>query len=80
MHGDLNTVFMDTKTFHPHTRFERQANTFAAELLLPDELLLESTECSIYQLAQSYGLPTKYAELKLQGMQRRNVHRQVNLW
>ena len=80
MHRDLNTVFMDTKTFHPHTRFERQANIFAVELLLPDELLLESPECSIYQLAQSYGLPVEYAELKLQGMQKRNVHRQVNLW
>lgn len=75
-----HTVFMDTKTFHPHTRFERQANIFAVELLLPDELLLESPECSIYQLAQSYGLPVEYAELKLQGMQKRNVHRQVNLW
>jgi hypothetical protein len=80
MHRDLNTVFLDTHTFNPHNRYERQANTFAAELLLPDELLLESPECSIYQLAQSYGLPVEYAELKLQGMQRRNVHRQMNLW
>ena len=80
MHRDLNTVFMDTKTFNPHSRFERQANTFAAELLLPDELLLESPECAIYQLAQSYGLPVEDAELKLQGLQRLNVHRQMNLW
>ena len=80
MHRDLNTVFLDTHIFNPHNRYERQANTFAAELLLPDELLLESPECSIYQLAQSYGLPVEYAELKLQGMQRRNVHRQMNLW
>ena len=41
LHRDLNTVFMDTKTFNPHSRFERQANTFAVELLLPDELLRE---------------------------------------
>ena len=54
MHRNLNTVFLDTHTFNPHDRFERQANTFAAELLLPDELLLESPECSIYQLAQSF--------------------------
>ena len=80
MHRDLNIVFLDTHTFNPRNRYERQANTFAAELLLPDELLLESPECSIYQLAQSYGLPVEYAELKLQGMQKRNVHRQVNLW
>lgn len=80
MHRGLNTVFLDTHTFNPHNRYERQANTFAAELLLPDELLLESPECSIYQLAQSYGLPMEYAELKLKGMHKRNVHRQVNLW
>lgn len=64
MHRDLNTVFMDTKTFHPHTRFERQANIFAVELLLPDDLLREYPECSIYQLARSVGVPEEFVELK----------------
>lgn len=64
LHRDLNTVFMDTKTFNPHSRFERQANTFAVELLLPDELLREYPDCSIYRLAASFGVPSEFVGLK----------------
>lgn len=65
MHRNLNTVFMDAKTFHPHSRFEHQANRFAVELLLPDDLLREYPECSIYQLARSVGVPEEFVELKM---------------
>lgn len=65
MHRSMNTVFMDAKTYNPHSRFERQANTFAVELLLPDELLRKYADCSIYQLARSVGVPKEFAELKL---------------
>ena len=65
MHRNLNTVFMDAKTFHPHSRFEHQANRFAVELLLPDDLLREYPECSIYQLARSVGVPEEFVEMKL---------------
>ena len=65
LHRNLNTVFMDTRTYNPHSRFERQANTFAVELLLPDDLLREYPDCSIYQLAQSVGVPEEFVGLKL---------------
>lgn len=64
MHRAMNTVFMDTKTFNPHDRFERQANAFAVELLLPDELLREHPDCSIYHLAVSFGVPQEFVDLK----------------
>ena len=64
MHRSMNTVFMDAKTYNPHSRFERQANTFAVELLLPDELLRKYADCSIYQLARSVGVPENFVELK----------------
>lgn len=64
MHHSMNTVFMDTNTYNPHSRFERQANAFAVELLLPDELLQEYPDCTIYQLANSVGIPMQFAELK----------------
>ena len=41
-----------------------QANTFAVELLLPDELLREYPDCSIYQLAASVGVPSEFVGLK----------------
>jgi len=64
LHRDLNTVFMDTKTFNPHSRFERQANIFAVELLLPGDLLREYPDCTVYQLARSVGVPEEFVELK----------------
>ncbi|WP_313994004.1 ImmA/IrrE family metallo-endopeptidase [uncultured Selenomonas sp.] len=64
MHRNLNTVFMDAKTFHSHSRFERHANIFAVELLLPDDLLREYPECTVYQLARSVGIPQEFVELK----------------
>lgn len=64
LHRNLNTVFMDTRTYNPHSRFERQANTFAVELLLPDDLLREHPDCSIYQLARSVGVPDGFVEMK----------------
>ena len=45
-------------------KFERQANTFAVELLLPDELLREYEGYSIYHIAASYGVPEEFVELK----------------
>ena len=65
MHRNLNTVFMDTKTFNPYSRFERQANTFAVELLLSDDLLREYPDCTVYQLARFVGVPEELVELKL---------------
>lgn len=60
-----HTVFMDTKTYNPHSRFERQANIFAVELLLPDDLLREYPDCTVYQLARSVGVPEELIELKM---------------
>ena len=64
MHRSMNTVFMDTNIFNPHNEFERQANTFAVELLLPDDLLREYPDCSVYQLARAFGVPEEFVGLK----------------
>jgi Predicted Zn peptidase len=64
MHRSMNTVFMDTNIFNPHNKFERLANTFAVELLLPDDLLREYADCSIYQLARAFGVPEAFVNLK----------------
>lgn len=64
MHRNLNTVFMDTKTFNPRSKFERQANAFAVELLLPDDLLREYPDCTLYHIARSVGVPEGFVGLK----------------
>ena len=45
-------------------KFEMQANMFAVELLLPDDLLREYPDCTVYQLARSVGVPEEFVELK----------------
>lgn len=64
MHHRTNTIFMDTKTYNVHSKYERQANEFAVELLLPDALLREHPDCTVYQLAQSFGVPEEFVALK----------------
>ena len=57
LHADLNVPKLTS-----YTLFSR--DTFAVELLLPDDLLREYPECSIQQLANSVGVPIQFAELK----------------
>lgn len=63
---DANTSWISAYTLALNTdRIEREANTFAVELLLPDDLVRENEGCSIYQLARLRGVPEKLAELKM---------------
>lgn len=64
LHADLNVPKLTRYTFFSRDKFEVQANTFAVELLLPDELLREYPDCSIYQLAASVGVPREFVDLK----------------
>lgn len=62
---DANTSWISAYTLTLNTdRIEREANTFAVELLLPDDFVRENEGCSIYQLARLRGVPEKFAELK----------------
>ncbi len=64
LHADLNVPKLTRYTMFSRDKSERQANTFAVELLLPDELLREYEGYSIYHIAASYGVPEEFVELK----------------
>lgn len=64
LHADLNVPKLTRYTLFSRDKFEVQANTFAVELLLPDELLREYEGCSIYQLSASIGVPQEFVDLK----------------
>lgn len=70
LHADLNVPKLTRYTMFSRDKFERQANTFAVELLLPDDLLREYEGYSIYHLAASYGVPQEFVELKRYGNKR----------
>ena len=62
---DANTSWISAYTLALNTdRIEREANTFAVELLLPDDFVRENEGYSIYQLARLRGVPEELVGLK----------------
>ncbi|OAH53309.1 hypothetical protein AWH48_12260 [Domibacillus aminovorans] len=66
LHPRSNTPFLRANTFFSIDKIEVEANTFAVELLLPNEKLLEysNTNLSIYEISEIYGVPRELAALK----------------
>ena len=63
-HPDINVQWLCESMFYSKGKFERQANTFAVELLLPDDLLREYPDQTIYQIARSVGIPEEFVDLR----------------
>ncbi|MGN7193785.1 ImmA/IrrE family metallo-endopeptidase [Bacillus mycoides] len=66
LHPKANTPFLRNKTFFSVDRLEIEANTFAVELLLTDEMIsaYEDTRLSIQEVAEIHGVPEGFALLK----------------
>lgn len=64
LHPKLNTPFLSKYTMFSIDKIERQANTFAVELLLPDELLFNHYDINFSSLALSHGVPRGLELLK----------------
>lgn len=62
LHPGINTPFLRSKTLFSIDRIEREANEFAVELLMPDEIILEYD--TIYEAAAACGVPEDLAVLK----------------
>lgn len=64
LHKKANALFMDTHTFFNTEKYEVEANTFAAELLIPDELIFEHPDMPADQLARLAGYNEKIMDFK----------------
>ncbi|MDR4903093.1 ImmA/IrrE family metallo-endopeptidase [Bacillus mycoides] len=66
LHPKANTPFLRNQTFFSVDRLEVEANTFAVELLLTDEIVSEykNTNLSIQEVAEIHGIPRGFARLK----------------
>lgn len=64
LHTKENCCFLKNHTFLSVNKIERQADLFAAELLIKDSLLFEYAGYSIEQIAMAEGLNTELIELK----------------
>lgn len=64
-HPKENCTFMASHTLLLTSKIERQANLFAAHLLITDELLNEFEEYTQEQFCNSTGYPMELLKLKL---------------
>lgn len=64
MHKTSSAPFLQS-TFLSLDRMEIDANKFAAELVIPDEDLMEHWDYTIDEWAMFYGLPREIIELRL---------------
>ena len=65
LHSHMNTPFLRTNTCFSVDAFERQANIFAAYLLISDEDLRENAHLTQEQYARLLGYPQQFIELRL---------------
>lgn len=65
LHTKLNILFLENNTCCIKNRYEREANNFAAELLIPDNILSQYPNYfNLEQIAASVGLPVELLKLK----------------
>ncbi|KKI88655.1 hypothetical protein WQ54_31120 [Bacillus sp. SA1-12] len=67
LHPRSKTPFLREKTLFSLDKIEVEANTFAVELLLPDDQLYEyqNTNLSIYEICEMNGIPKGLSHLKI---------------
>lgn len=67
LHKKSNAIFMDTRTQFNTSKYEQEANLFAMELLLPDQILDEYLQSgySTEQLSRITGYYTELIKLRL---------------
>ena len=64
-HCKENCCFMAHHTLLLTSRVEREANEFAAHLLISDDMLAEYAECTKEQFCKCTGYPEEIIELRL---------------
>lgn len=65
LHKNANMIFMDTHTMFNTDKYETEANKFAVDLLISDEILVEHQDCSIDQMSRILGYSEELLELRL---------------
>ena len=64
LHKRANAIFMDTRTQFNTDKFEKEADTFAMELLVSDAEIIEHPDLTIGQLARMTGYTEELLKCK----------------
>lgn len=65
LHKNANTIYMDTRTSFNTDKYEIEANQFAVNLLIPDEMILENCHLTPEQLSRLFGYEQALIDLRL---------------
>lgn len=68
LHTRSNTKFLRANTLFSINKIEKEANIFAAELLINDDELKEEHHLSLQQIASLHMIPIELIELKRKGL------------
>jgi Predicted Zn peptidase len=68
LHTKLNILFLENNTYFVKNKYEIEANTFAAELLIDNEILKQYQHFTIDQIAASENIPKDLIELKFKDL------------
>ena len=68
-HQNINTPFLKRNTLFSVDKIEREANEFAVELLLTDDILKSYPDITLFHLAKLIGIPEKLTTLKSTSLQ-----------
>lgn len=64
-HPATNALFLERKTLLLPSRYEKEANKFAVELLTIDKDMTEYEDCTIEQVACALDIPEELMKMKL---------------
>ncbi len=65
LHKKSNALFMDSRTYFVSGKYENEADKFAVELLISNDVLEENRDFTTKQLSRLLGYHEKFIELKL---------------
>lgn len=65
LHKKSNAIFMDTRTQLNTSRYEMEANLFAMDLLVPNEVFEEHLDFTVSQFSRLLGYDKNLIELRL---------------
>lgn len=65
LHPNASTPFLRSKTFLSVDKLEIEANTFAVNLLIPDEIIIENATFTTNQLSRLLGYEEEIIRLRL---------------
>ena len=85
MHSKLNCYFIRSKTLLLDSKIETEANTFAINLLIPDETIIEiidNRNCTLEYMSRMLGYNQKLIELRLKHLRKNNYCNRIrfSIW